>query len=87
MVRGDAVSGQGAVETGQRTGSDLQGKVAALEDEVDFLSLKLKEEEGARKAAEREAHRCIAAQGLGLRVQGLGPSPHVCPVVLQFRPR
>jgi hypothetical protein len=25
--------------------------------------LKLKEEEGARKAAEREAHRCITAQG------------------------
>jgi hypothetical protein len=71
-VRGDAVSGQGApvVEIGsKRTGSDLQGKVVALEDEVDFLSLKLKEEEGARKAAEREAHRCIAAQGLGFRVQ------------------
>jgi hypothetical protein len=47
----------------KRTGSDLQGKVSALEDEVDFLSLKLKEEEGARKAAEREAHRCITEKG------------------------
>ncbi len=66
MVCDDAVSGQGAPvsEIGsKRTGSDLQGKVSALEDEVDFLSLKLKEEEGARKAAEREAHRCITAQG------------------------
>ena len=37
-------------------GKALQEQVGRLEDEIDFLSHKLKEEETARKAAEREAH-------------------------------
>lgn len=43
---------------GSGSEKDLLEKVNALEDEVDFLSMKLKEEEQARKASEREAHRC-----------------------------
>ena len=43
---------------GSGSETDLLEKVNALEDEVDFLSMKLKEEEKARKASERETHRC-----------------------------
>jgi hypothetical protein len=73
------VSGQGAPapEAGsERSGSSLPGKLAALEDEVDFLSLKLKEEESARKAAEREAHRCTRHTRTALLWHSLGwPAP------------
>ena len=42
---------------------EQEEKVAALEDEVDFLSAKLKEEEQARKAAQREAGPQFLFQG------------------------
>ena len=49
---------------GNRADNKLQEeKVAALEDEVDFLSAKLKEEEQARKAAQREAGPQFLFQG------------------------
>jgi hypothetical protein len=37
--------------------ADLQERLTSLEDEVDFLSVKLKEEEQARRKADRQAHR------------------------------
>jgi len=61
-------------------GTDLQAKVDTLEDEVEFLSLKLTEEEHARKAADREAHRSISFECFA---SGFGVPTHTATMVWQ----
>ena len=58
----------------------MQAKVDTLEDEVEFLSLKLKEEEHARKSADREAHRSISFECFA---SGFGVPTHTATVVWQ----